>query len=307
MIIEYNFAQDLLEEIDEQLLLLEEQGIIQKNSASIAKLKPDFQRMRKVQNYSLPISSVEATDIVAISRIYYEISMSNWEEDHPTLIRKGLSETINSSFETSFPSEAIGTAIYDKISRLVLEYDLVIQSTIESNGLFGIEDETKILLIHLNKYQEILSSHTEQIDLFKGLTLNKTISDLILKIYIRFINRRLKILNPELPRIEKNKKSQVQKIRWEGSQKNLCELFVVLQEKGWIEEFRYGDISKMAKSICSLFDLTLTKKNPQSDPEASFYQILKGTHNHETRKRGYNKTIGPLEQRKFNEIKENRR
>jgi len=305
MIIEYNFAVDLLEKIEEELNLYESQNKIEVSFISIAKMKPNFEWLRKVQNYSLPIFSNGSTDIIQVSREYYEILVSNWEKEHPKLIQKGMEETVKSMMEDYFPEETIQIAISDKISRLIYEYDLVLEATKESNQLFGIEDEEKILLIHLNKYNEIINSNNKQIDFLRGITLNKKINDLILEIYIRFINRRLKMLNPELHIVEKKKSKKLTKILWKGTQRDLCELFVELQEKKWIEEFKYGERNKIASSICNLFDLTLTERNEESNIENSFYQILKGEYNRKTKNRDYDDVLGTKEERKFNKMKKN--
>ncbi|NJO87797.1 MAG: hypothetical protein HC831_01700 [Chloroflexia bacterium] len=305
MITEHNFADDILELIEEEVYKYGELRKIKIRDKSLPGVKPDFEWLRKTQNYSLPIFSMGATEVIEINRRYYEILVSGWEKDHPQLVKDGNEVTIQSMIKSDIPEESILCAINDKISRLIYEYDKVIEATKESNRLFGINDEEKILLIHLNRYKDILESDTEQIDYLRGITLNKKISDLVLEAYIRFISYRLKMLNPEQPKIGKKLNSTSTKIIWKGSQKELCELFVELQDKGWIDEFKYGERNKTAQSICNLFDLTLTKKNENSNPENSFYQILKGIYNRRTKQRDYEEILGPSSERKFNRIKEN--
>lgn len=304
MIIEINFANDLLEKIEGELINYENQNKIELRKYSLGR-KKDFDWINKNQEFSLPINSSGATEIIQLTSDYYENLVNSWVKKHPELVEKGVEATIKSSMESDSPDETIHIAICDKISNLIYQYNLVLEVTKEANGLFGIEDEEKILLIHLNKYREILSSDVKQIDFLYGITLNKKISDLILEIYVRFINERLKMINPKLSQIDTNHKEKATKILWKGSQKDLCELFIELQEKGWIDEFKWGERNKIANSICNLFDLTLTKKRENSDVVNSFYQILKGIHNPKTKKREYIEILGSENDRKFIEIKKN--
>lgn len=303
MIIEYNFANDLLEKIEEELISYESKNGIQIIKRFSISKSANLEWMRKSQDYSFPINTSGSTEIIQITKEYYELLVNGWQEKHPELVKKGIVETVKSTMESDFPEETIHSAIYDKVSKLIYQYDEVLKCTKETNRLFGIEDEEKILLIHLNRYNEILSSDFKQIEFLHGITLNKKISDLILKIYIRFINLRLKMLNPKITQIEERKTEIATKILWKGSQRDLCELFIELQEKKWIDEFEWGERNKIAQSICNLFDLTLTKKNKNSNVENSFYQILKGTHNPKTKKREYDVVLGKESDRKFNKIK----
>jgi len=305
MIIEYNFASDLLEKIEEELINYDEEKPIQVKFFALNK-SANLDWMRKSQEFSLPINTSGSTDTIQITKEYYEILVDGWKEKHPELVKKGIEETIQSTMESDLPSEDIDSAINVKISNLIYQYDLVLKNTKETNGLFGIDDEEKILLIHLNKYNEIINSDFRQIDFLHGITLNKKISDLILKIYIRFINLRLKLLNPKIVPFEEAKTQKAIKIEWKGSQKELCELFIELQEKEWIHDFKWGERNKIAHSICNLFDLTSKKKSDDSNVENSFYQILKGIHDPKTKKREYDEILGGKEERKFNKIKKNR-
>ena len=218
------------------------------------------------------------------------------------MIDGNIEKTVERLRTQEFPPEVISSAITDKLLSLLYKYDDVLKITKEASGLFGIEDEEKILLIHLKKYDEILKNPAKQISILHGIDLNKKVSDLILKVYIRFIQQRLELLNPPQPTIENISLSQPSKILWNGSQKDLVELFVELQSKGWINEFNYGDRSKIAKAICNLFDLTKTKRKIDSDPENSFYQKLKGIHNPVSKEREFDTVLGPQKDRKFSTI-----
>lgn len=303
MIIEYNFANDLLEKIEKELVKYDDKNKIQViKQFSIGK-SANLEWMNKSQDFSFPINSSGSTEIIQITKEFYELLVNGWKVKHPELVKNGIPAKIESMMESDFPDETIHSAIYDKVSRLIYQYDEVLKCTKETNGLFGIEDEEKILSIHLNKYNEILSSDFKQIEFLYGITLNKNISDLILKIYIRFINLRLEMLNPKITQFAERKTEITPKILWKGSQRDLCELFIELQEKDWINEFEWGERNKIAQSICNLFDLTLTKKKEKSNVENSFYQILKGTHNPKTKKREYDEVLGKENDRKFKEMK----
>lgn len=302
MIIEHNFASDLLEKIDDIIYTYYEKHSIEVKDISYRTIN-ELDWLKKTQNYSMPIHTVGSTDVLFITRSYYKLMAQIWEKDHPELIKGGIEETINSNIKSDFPDECIQSAIHDKIHRLVFEYDKVLNATKETNCLFGINDEEKILKIHLNKYLEVLNSDLLQIDFLFGIKLNKEISDLILEIYIRFINLRLRMLNPEIQTDYEIARGKSKKILWNGTQKDLLELFVELQNKGWINQFHWGDTKKNAHSICNLFDLTLTQKKKDSNVEESFYQILKGVRNQKTGERDYTELLAPKSKRRFDQIK----
>lgn len=305
MIIEYDFAKDLLEEIESELNKHEnEVGILITKKHST--LNIDYDWIYNSQIYCLPIYTSETTDIIQISNYYFEIYFNGIKEKHPKLVENGVENAIESEMNNCYPPSSIYTAIYDKISNLIFNYKKVLETTRENDNLHGILNEEKLLINHLNKYYEILQSNTKQIQFLRGIVLNKVISDLILKIYTRFIHLRLSIINPKIFAFE-NEPHEIQtsKLVWLGSQKELCELFIQLQEKEWIEEIKYGKINKTAKAICNLFDLTLTQRDSNSDIENSFYQILKGKNNHKTKRREYDDVFGNKYKFSFKGIRKN--
>ena len=301
MIIELDFANDLLELIEKELNEEEDSNQIYLFKEFGAVKSADLEWMRKYQDFSFPVYTTSSTNKISISKEYYEILVSGWENIETQTAKAKVKNLI----ETDISSEAIYSAIQEKISKLVYQYDKVLKCTIETNRLFGIEDEEKILLIHLKKYQEILNSQDKQIYFFHGITLSKGISDKILRIYVRFIKLRLEMINPISLEVKEQQIKLPTKFTWKGSQKDLCELFIELSKNNWIEDLQWGDISKSAKAICHLFDLCLTKRNENSDVENSFYQILKGKHNPSTKKREYDEILGNEKNRKFNKIKKN--
>ncbi len=307
MIIEHNFADDLLEQIEERLFDYQGKQGIRKIITPTIEKSERLDWMKNCQDYSLPVYSVGSSTRIQITKTYYDVLVHSWKQEHPELISNGAESKVQSMIESDSPDETIYYAIHDKISKLVFEYGKVLKWTKESNGLFGIEDEEKVLQIHLNKYHQIINSNHKQIEIMTGIHLNKVISDLVLEIYIRFINLRIELLNPQPISMDYRSNTTFTKIEWQGGQRDLCELFVELQNKNWIKEFEPGERSKMAQAICALFDLSGTKRSEDSDVVQSFYQILKGSYDPKTKNRVYDQVLRKKNERKFSLLKYNDR
>lgn len=91
------------------------------------------------------------------------------------------------------------------------------------------------------------------------------------------------------------------KLKWNGTQKNLAELILELQNKGWILEIQPNDLKEQVNTICSLFDITETQKKKDSNPIQSLYQILKGEKIDD--KREYRKIYSDRYKKNFDTIK----
>jgi hypothetical protein len=304
MIIEHNFADDLLEEIDFQLNQCQENGEIHKASSQLKNLK--YKYIHNKNEFCLPLVTRNSTNLILLEKFYFQIYFNAIKEEHPTLIKDGIENTINKKFKESDASDDISSAIRDKVYSLVFDYNKVLSVTRKVDNLFGINDEEKILINHLNKYNELLKTDIYQLDFFHGIVLNKSISDLLTRIYVRFINLRLAILNPTKP--EEDTSSLIKpyifhKLVWNGNQNQLCELIIELQEKGWIEKIKPGALRKTCKTITTLFDLTKTQIKQDSNIEDSFYQIMKGEKNVDTGERNYDNILTGNYVRKFNQIK----
>lgn len=172
------------------------------------------------------------------------------------------------------------------------------------------DDEAIILQSLINYYSEVINSPDKQINFFSSdLQLNKTISDLLALGIVKIMEKTLEFKRPKgqntsinkLP--EHNKIDERHKLIWLGKQKELLELIIELQEKGWINEIPTGSIKKAADSICRLFDLTGTKKSDDTDEVKSFEQNLKGEMI--DGKRVFDNIFGKRYHRKFNHIKKN--
>lgn len=307
MLIEYNFAEDLLEEIDDQLDQYQEDNEIKFSNSSPTSKRTNFESLIKLNEFSFPVFTRSSSNQIIIARYFFEIEAARWEKEKSEFVEQGKEKAIEKLINSEFFSyrETIFIAIQTKISNLINEYSRVFEATKETNFLFGIEDEEKILVNHQNKYMKVLNSNDQQMQIIEGIWLNKEISDLVTKIYLRFISLRLKLLNPVPVEFEEAPKQNLAKIIWNGDQRDLLELFVELEYKGWIEEPKPGDRNKTAKAICNLFDLSLTKRTKENRVVESFYQIYKGDLNGVTKKREYDAVLKSIHKRSFCEIREN--
>ena len=185
------------------------------------------------------------------------------------------------NFKPEENSETIEDFISTFFHCLVYNYEDFLTNTLKQHYFVGVNDEVKILLSILNRYKSVLKDKTKQIDLFWCIKLNKQISDLILEMLIEFIEQRLNLLTISTENINSGNElnyveNEIYSIDWNGSQQELCELILELEKKEWIAEIRNGDRKKFANSITKIFNLTNTKKNKKSNPNNSFYQLLKG-------------------------------
>lgn len=304
MIIEHNFADDLLDEIESQLNKCKENGEIHKGNSQLK--NPKYEYLYNINNFCLPLLTRNSTTLILLNRCYYQIYFNVIKEEHPTLIKDSIENTINNIYKESDAADEISLAIRNKVSRLVFDYNKVLSVTREVDNLFGINDEEKILINHLNKYNKLLKSDIYQLDFFIGIVLNKSISDLLTRIYIRFIKLRLAVLNPTIAEEEASalvEPCSFHKLVWNGNQNQLCELIIELQEKGWIENIKPRTLRKTSKTITTLFDLTKTQVKQDSNIEESFYQIMKGEKNMDSGERNYDNIFTDNYERKFNQIK----
>ncbi len=185
------------------------------------------------------------------------------------------------NFKPEENSETIEDFISTFFHCLVYNYEDFLTNTLKQHYFVGINNEVKILLSILNRYKSVLKDKTKQIDLFWCIKLNKHVSDLILEMLIEFIEQRLNLLtisteNINLANELNYVENEIYSIDWNGSQQELCELILELEKKEWISEIRNGDRKKFANSITKIFNLSNTKKNKKSNPNNSFYQLLKG-------------------------------
>lgn len=289
MILNRNFALELREEIEGHLYELENKKSIVFSNRSLRKHNLDLGNYHESLKWSLSTEVYGASSINSISKSYYEIVTCKWEKEHPKLVLEGIDKTVDKLMDGAKekPADSIMTAIDEKIDSLIYSYDKVLKMTQKTSAAF-LEDEEKFLINLYNWYSNIIESDAMQVDHIEGIWLSKKLSDLVTRIYMKFIDIRLNMLNPEIiqgkiiSRPEKNVK-----LKWNGNQKQLLALVVELAQKKWIDPIEYGQFKKTSDAICDLFDLSMTQKNPKTDYRNSFYQILKGEFNKEKKKREY--------------------
>lgn len=285
MILNTNHFTKRIDDIN-QLLWKEEQEII-----SLGKMTSRRFKKEEILNYynstfkNFPLDIENSSKEIGVSIFATELLELHFEliEMNRTISANKKKELLEKrkTFNPSDNSETIEDFISTFFHCLVYNYDEFLENTMKQHYFIGINDEVKILLSILNRYKSVLKDKTKQIDLFWSIRLNKQISDLLLEMLIEFIEHRLNLLTisteninleNELNYVENN----IYSIDWNGSQQELCELILELEKKEWIAEIKNGDRRKFADSITKVFNLTNTKKNKKSNPNNSFYQLLKG-------------------------------
>ncbi len=215
--------------------------------------------------------------------------------------------TKRAAFDPKLHRDVVENFIEDLIHNLVYFYEKILANTKRQYYFACIDNELKILLCLLDRYKSIIADSKTQVEVFGSLQLTKKISDLLVEVLIEFIEYRISLLSessfPKSP--EKTFfEFPISSILWQGTQQELCELFVQLEKQGWINEVKSGDRKSIADSITKIFDLSNTKKSDNSDFRKSFYQIFKGE------LKGYNRIYPFLEKesytKKFDKIQENK-
>lgn len=268
--------------------------LLWKDELEITSLKRmEFRKFNKeeVTNYynlifkNFPLDIENAKEEISVSifateifDLYYELI----EHNNPiTTDNKNKLLEKRKIFKPEDNSETIEDFISNYFHCLVYNYEDFLANTFKQHYFIGIKDEVKILLSILNRYKSVLKDKTKQIDLFLCIKLNKQISDLVLEMLIEFIEQRLNLLTISIENINIGNelnyiKDDIFSIDWNGSQQELCELIVELEKKQWISEIKNGDRKKIANSITKVFNLKNTQKSKISNPDNSFYQVLKG-------------------------------
>jgi hypothetical protein len=99
--------------------------------------------------------------------------------------------------------------------------------------------------------------------------------------------------------------SSLVKIKWRGDQKQLAELFISLENLNWIESIQDGERQSICRNICNLFDISHTKKKPNSDEVKSFAEIMKPDTDKKTKVKTYSKIFTTRYKKKFSRIETN--
>lgn len=168
--------------------------------------KQNFER----EFYYFPCNSIEANERMQIFHTFYETDV--WGILGP--VRQG-DEQLELSLRQIESNVAIDRAKYilDKLNE---KYNYIEENI--HRALIGpkrhfqlLEDQEEVVvLVNLqSRYNGILSSSESQLEIFEYINLNKTISDIYIKILNNHIQDRIKILNPRLRRYRKQVKSQL--------------------------------------------------------------------------------------------------
>ncbi|MDC8001324.1 hypothetical protein POV26_09760 [Aequorivita todarodis] len=258
----------------------------------------NFKKEEVLQHYSLtfqnfPLVIEKSSNEIGISifaseffEVYYEVvnrDRTISAEKNSEILKKRKNFNAENNLET------IEIFVDEFFHSLIYNYESFISNTMKQHYFVGVNDEVKILLNILKRYKNVLKDKTKQIDIFWSIRLDKNISDLILEMLIEFIEQRLNILTISTDNINFENtltyvENDIASIEWNGSQQELCELILELEEKEWIAQIKTGDRRKIASSITKIFNLDKTKRRKNSNADNSFYQLLKGEYEDKIRK-----------------------
>jgi len=188
-----------------------------------------------------------------------------------------LLEMINNTDDLHL-RELISSMIREKIMNLSFELEGALKWARSSYTFAGITDNVTIIRNVLNLHINVRKDDKVQIAHLGCITLPKSISDIITDIYITYLSDRLEMLelkNIDTEQVITPNMDEGQKIKWNGKQQHLAELFMELQNKNWISNDEMS-MRKAANLLCRVFDLSDTQRKKESNPADSVYQLLKG-------------------------------
>lgn len=313
MITDSNYFEPKLDKINQELEKYNSGVEIIRKMIVFKNTKSDITQHFQEIFMNFPYTIETATDKIGISldliQLYeYYYSLSDYGEK----IDKERIDEIELKKQEFKNLHGNHDIIYDYLVEythyLVYRYKTVLENTKNHFFFDGINDEKIILMNLLKRYKSVLKDETKQINIFWGIRLTKDISNIALEILIDFIEQRLKLLTIEIEDIGNEYKTtyidnNIKPLKWLGTQQELLELIIELNNKNWIPNIEEGDRKKFINSVTNLFDLENTKRSSKTDHSNSLYQKFKGEYID-------GKRIFPfLEQqkyeRKFNEIKKN--
>ncbi|MDQ0065144.1 hypothetical protein [Chryseobacterium lathyri] len=237
--------------------------------------------------YEFPYRIIPKNDFIGISINALEVLDGGYSfdqhKDKNILYDFQIQEFLErrKSFDPKEYAETVDFFMDEFFNRLVFHFDKFIESSKKFPFFLGIDDEHIILLNLIKHYKSTLSNESIQIDFFWAIQLPKKINDQLVLLLIEYLEQRVAILNVKITDIIFENKNSIfpefqNKIIWNGSQQQLCELFLKLKDNKWIENFEVGNLKLFVSSLCNLFDIKKTKKKETSDEINSLYQIFKG-------------------------------
>ncbi|MGN6640082.1 MAG: hypothetical protein ACTHJ8_14330 [Mucilaginibacter sp.] len=262
----------------EDLLLDEEQVLPFRYYKRPTEFRHDdrtYKQLYRVSFVDFPVEVVPASGEILLSHdslINYHTyhAIRNKTSDH--ILQKQTEETTDQSRR-----ELIDSMISERLMNLYYEFELTLKRAHKSYYFAGITDNATIIRNVLNLYQNVRKDESLQIAHLGHIKLPKSIADIITDIYITFLSDRLAMLELRegYGRQMMATVNDDAKLTWNGKQQHLVELYLLLEQKGWINK---NDLSKnrVAALLCQFFDLTYSKKKPNSNSVESIYQLLKG-------------------------------
>jgi hypothetical protein len=174
--------------------------------------------------------------------------------------------------------ELISSMIHEKIMNLSFEFEKALKWARTSYVFAGITDNVVILRNLLNLYQNVRRQEAFQLAHFSGMNLPKEVSDLMTDIYIIYLTDRLAMMEIKTVKTDQTItpiQEQGTQLKWHGKQQQLVELYLMLEQKGWVTNNELSK-KKVAALLCQLFDISDTKRKEDSNSVESIYQLIKG-------------------------------
>ncbi len=278
MITSLSYCSAQLEKIDN--LLLDEVQIIPlryyKRKVEFRHLEKVYKRLYRNHFIDFPVEVVPSADEVYIPHD----DLINYYKYHAICNKTSdtkLFEMIGNNGDFAL-RELISSMIHEKIINLSFEFEGILKAARSSYIFAGITDQIAIIRNVLNLHINVRKKDDAQIAHLGGIKLPKSIADLMTDIYIIYLSDRLEMLELKDVHAEHafiTNMDEDQKIKWNGKQQHLVELFLELEKKGWIT---WDELSrkKAATLLCRIFDLSDTKRKADSNSADSIYQLIKG-------------------------------
>ncbi|WDF57208.1 hypothetical protein [Mucilaginibacter sp. KACC 22063] len=278
MITSLSYCSAQLEKIDE--LLLDEENVI---PLSYHRHKVEFRHTERTYKniYRNNFIGFPVDVVASAAEIYIpQDEIINYHKYHA--IRNKTSETmllqmIGNTSDMDL-RELVSSMIHEKVMNLSFELKKALKWSRCCYWFAGVDDNITMLRNVLNLYVTTRQKDDVQVAHLGGIRLPKQISDLITDIFIMYLSDRLAML--ELTGVESKSvitmaTNDGSKLKWHGKQQHLAELYLELEKKGWLSDQGLSK-KKVAALLCRLFDLSNTKRHPDSNSEDSLYQLLKG-------------------------------
>ncbi|TFF37934.1 hypothetical protein [Mucilaginibacter psychrotolerans] len=242
-----------------------------------------YKRTYKYNFIAFPVDTIPNAD-----RIYINSDFIIGYKKYHAIRNKFSNETIENEvekYDKDSVVEFISDIIHERISNLSFEFEAALKHAKASYIFAGITDNVIIIRNLLSHYRNVLNSPNIQISHFSGLSLPKVISDVMTEVYIYYLSDRLEMMEIQSASEVLSVSEVVDdglRIKWNGRQQDLAELFIELERKNWTTR---GELSmiKVCTLLSKVFDLSDTKRKHASNSAASLYQLFKGSYPEESR------------------------